>query len=120
MKPWVLALTVTGPVLCTDVDPSGQYWNQPVQGLVVVSARQETWACRVAPVDVTSVGCVAQPRQPEAARQTVASTATVRARSGPTGRVRMEDRMPSGPRPAGGHLPVTSGHLLSGETRADA
>src|SRR5690349_21460776 len=75
MYPLVLTLATTCGVLTRVGEPSAQYWNQYVHGLVVVSARQRVWACSVAPVEVMSVGRVDQPSQAVAVRATVTRTA---------------------------------------------
>ena len=54
--------------------PSAQYWNQPVQGLVVVSARHSVWACSMAETVVMAVGAVARPLQPALINKAVIAT----------------------------------------------
>jgi hypothetical protein len=62
--PPVLTFEVTRGVVSTVLLPSAQYWNQPVQGLSVVSARHAVCARNSADVSVTAVGAAARPSQP--------------------------------------------------------
>jgi hypothetical protein len=78
----VLWFATTGAVRSTVVDRSGQYWNQYVHGLVVVSARHRIGARRTMLVDSALAEYAANGPHPLA----VASTTRARQASVPRGR----------------------------------